>query len=57
MTSLKSSYREIWKYLNHGGFSLQMGAQNTFVRIALDHAMEERLIKTRKLLAGQKATT
>ena len=45
MTSLKSSYREIWKYLNHGGFSLQMGAQNTFVRIALDHAVEEKANK------------
>ena len=45
MKSLESSTLEIWNYLNNGSFSLRMGAHNTFARIAMDQAIEEKANK------------
>ena len=45
MKNLESSTLEIWNYLNNGSFSLRMGAHNTFARIAMDQAIEEKANK------------
>ena len=34
--SLEPSNPEIWNYLNYGGFTLQMGAHNTFKRTSMN---------------------
>ena len=53
MKSLKSSNREIWNYLNNGGFFLQMGAHNTFKRIAINQAIEEKAKKNTQTPSGK----
>ena len=48
MKSLQSSNLEIWNYLNNGGFSLQMGAHNSFARIDKDQVIEKKGSKSTK---------
>lgn len=36
----ENSHPEIWNGPNNGGFFVQMGAYNSFARIAMDQAIE-----------------
>ena len=54
MKSLESLNPEIWNYLNNGGFSLQMGARNTFARIAINQAIEKKTHKNTQTHSGAK---
>ena len=53
MRSLKSPNLEIWNYLNNE-FSFQIGAYNTFPRIAMDQAIEEKSFNNRQTPTGTK---
>ena len=53
MRSLKSPNLEIWNYLNNE-FSFQIGAYNTFPRIAMDQAIEEKSFNHRQTPTGTK---
>ena len=54
MKDLEVSYPDVWKYLEQGGFSVQIGPENTFGKIPMDQAIQETANKDTQTPGGTK---